>query len=156
MTSRRLEIHIPIATIVRLLLSALFVWCALTVWPEVMFVFVALIFATALTPTVQRLARRGLARGLAVLVVGITLLSVVGAFVAFVVPPLVSQIADLANDLPLMHARALAHIPPKSHVGREIVDRIFKLPSPDSSGLESPSPYKACPRSSTRTSGVSF
>jgi predicted PurR-regulated permease PerM len=126
---RRLEIHLPIATIVRLLLTALFVWCALAVWPDVLFVFVALVFATALNPTVQRLERRRLPRGVAVLFVGGALVGVVGAFAVFVVPPLVSQIANLANELPSMHARALERLAPDSHVSRKVVDMIFKLPS---------------------------
>jgi predicted PurR-regulated permease PerM len=129
MPGRRLEIHIPISTLFRLLLTALFVWCVLRIWPEVSFVLVSLLFATALHPTMKWLLRKGVPKSVAVLLVGVCLFGVLGALVAFVVPPLVSQIGDLAGNLPLLHARAIERLSPSSHMVRRIIDMIFKLPS---------------------------
>jgi predicted PurR-regulated permease PerM len=129
MPSGRLEIHVPVATIIRLLLSALLVWCALRVWPEVLFMFVSLIFATALHPTVSWLERKHLPKSVAVLLVGVTVLGVVAAFVAFIVPPLVVQIGDLAFNLPVLHLRAISRLPPDSHLERTVIDMLFKLTS---------------------------
>jgi predicted PurR-regulated permease PerM len=129
MEGQRLEIHVPVGTIVRLLLAALFVWCTLQIWPAIMFVLVSLIFATALHPTVQKLERRGLSRRLAEVLIGGTLVGVLGCFLVFAVPPLVRQIADLASNLPLLHAQAIARLSPQSSASRKIVDLIFKIPS---------------------------
>jgi predicted PurR-regulated permease PerM len=125
----RLEVYVPITTILKLLFTAWFVWCLLRVWPEVTFVLVSLLFATALHPTVQWLLSKKVPKSLAVLLVGLSLFGVLGAFVVFVVPPLASQIADLAGNLPLLHARAVERLPPSSHTVRQLIDMIFKLPS---------------------------
>jgi predicted PurR-regulated permease PerM len=129
MQSGRLEIHVPTVTIIRLLLAALLVSCALRVWPETVFVFVSLIFATALHPTVSWLERKRLPRSVAVLIVGAAVLAVVAAFIAFVVPPLVVQIGDLVVNLPVLHARAISRLPPGSHLERAVIDMLFKVTS---------------------------
>jgi predicted PurR-regulated permease PerM len=94
-----------------------------------MFALMSLVFAITLNPTVIWLEHYRLPRWIAVLLVGIALTAILCVIVAFVVPPLASQITSLANNLPVMHARAIERLPPTSQVGRQIIDMVFKIPS---------------------------
>ena len=62
--------------------------------------FVAVFFAAALSPAVAFLVRRGLKRGLAVTIVVILLLVVVGGLTYAFVQPLIDEATNFAEDLP--------------------------------------------------------
>jgi predicted PurR-regulated permease PerM len=66
----------------------------------------ALFISAGLDPAVSWLTRRGLQRGLAVLIVILALIAVVGGFLAAAIPPLASQATTLAAELP-HYARSL-------------------------------------------------
>lgn len=66
----------------------------------VVIVLVAAVLAVGLDPAARALERRGLRRGLAIALIVIVALGGVVGFLALVVPPLVGQVAGLANDIP--------------------------------------------------------
>lgn len=61
---------------------------------------VALFLAVGLEPAVDWLVRRGLARGLAVVVIIVAFLAIVGGFVASAVPPIAHEVSALTARLP--------------------------------------------------------
>lgn len=69
-------------------------------WQIILLVIVSLIFMGALLPPVDWLARRGLRRGWAVLLVLFAVLAVVLAIIGLTVPDLVGQFQSIGQDLP--------------------------------------------------------
>jgi predicted PurR-regulated permease PerM len=82
-------------------------------------VLVALFIAVSLDPAVRVLAGRGLRRGVAVTVIFLLAFALVAGFLISVIPPLVSQFRNLAEDLPDYLARLQA----RSTRFRELNDR---------------------------------
>lgn len=127
--SRRVKIVIPFATIARLLVAALVVWVVLKLWLLFLVLLVAVLIAVTLHPVVAWLQRRGLSRGLAVAVVGVTLLGLILSFAVFVLPPLVAQLIRLAENFPAYRERIERHIPSDQPFLKEIAGEVFDLPS---------------------------
>jgi predicted PurR-regulated permease PerM len=63
-------------------------------------VLVALFIAVSLDPAVRQLARRGMRRGFAVTLIFLVAFGLAAAFFISVIPPLVTQFGNLADDLP--------------------------------------------------------
>lgn len=126
---RRVKIVIPFATIARLLVAALVVWVVLKLWLLFLVLLVAVLIAVTLHPVVAWLQRRGLSRGLAVAVVGVTLLGLILSFAVFVLPPLVAQLIRLAENFPAYRERIERHIPSDQPFLKEIAGEVFDLPS---------------------------
>ena len=59
------------------------------------------------------------------MILAVLLVALVGVFVAFVLPPLVKQVADLVANFPAFRDRVEQHLPHDDAVLREIVDQIF-------------------------------
>ncbi len=126
---RRVRIVIPFATIAKLLAAALFVWVVLKLWLLFLVLLVAVLIAVTLHPVVAWLQRRGLSRGLAIAVMGLTLLGLILSFAVFVLPPLVAQLIRLAENFPAYRERVEQHIPANQPFLKEIAGEIFDLPS---------------------------
>ncbi|MGE5226400.1 MAG: AI-2E family transporter [Planctomycetaceae bacterium] len=71
-------------------------------------VVIAGVLAIGMDPIVEGLQRRGLGRGRAVALVVLGVTVVLGLFALLVLPPLVRQIAELANDVPAIARRLQA------------------------------------------------
>jgi predicted PurR-regulated permease PerM len=123
------EIRVPAATIVKVLVTAVLVWAALKLLPDFLFFLLALLLAMALSPVVAWLERRGWKRGLAVGVVSPLTVGTILAFLLFVGPPLVSQVAALLGNLPEYRQRVNTRIGPSYPVVRQILDQILSLPT---------------------------
>lgn len=126
---RRLEIHIPTRTIVKLLVVALVAWMVARLWAEFMLLAFALLFSVALAPVVRRMERQRIPRWIAVFVLAVGALGGVAVFVLFVVPPVAAQVDALIGDLPGLRERVMAQIPPTSRFFRAVVDQVFAMPS---------------------------
>lgn len=135
-STQRLEIHIPFSTILRILLTLLAVYCLIKLWPELVFLLLSLLLAVALNPIVAWAESRRVPRVMAVLVLALGILGLISAIAAAAAPPLVTQVVTLMDDLPALRERTLANMPPSSHWGRGVVEKLFELTSP--AGL---SPY---------------
>ncbi|MEP6767304.1 MAG: hypothetical protein ABJC61_01455, partial [Acidobacteriota bacterium] len=53
------ELHVPVTTIVKVLVTAVLVWAALKLLPDFLFFLLALVLAVSVSPLVSRLERRG-------------------------------------------------------------------------------------------------
>lgn len=81
----------------------------------IVLVVVSMFLAVGLNPIVERLMRRGLTRGLAVLVVTVGVLAVFVGFIAAIAPPLATQTTDLIASVPdtlesLRHNRSIERL----------------------------------------------
>jgi predicted PurR-regulated permease PerM len=128
-TPRQVRVVIPFATIARLLVAALLVWVVVKLRLFFLVFLVAVLLAVTLHPVVAWLQRRGLSRGLAIAVVGVTVLGFIVTFAVFVLPPLVGQLVRLGDNFPAYRDRVERHIPTNQPFLKEIASEIFELPS---------------------------
>ncbi len=124
-----IHLHLPTRTVVKVLATALIVWAGLQLWPEFVFVVIALLLAVALNPVVVALERRGLPRGpvvagLAVLMVAAAVLVVVLVFTS-----LSQQMSALIQDFPGFRERVEARLSPAYPALKRVVAALFALPS---------------------------
>jgi predicted PurR-regulated permease PerM len=82
-------------------------------------ILIALFIAISLDPAVRWLTRRGMRRGVAVTLIFLLALALVAAFLISVIPPLVTQGRNLADDLP----DYLSRLQDRSSQFRELNDR---------------------------------
>lgn len=92
------EVRISTATIIKIVAVVVVLVLLWTIKEVLGILFVALVFASALDPWVDTLRRYRIPRGLSILAVYILLLAAVGFVIAIVIPPLVSQISDIAGS----------------------------------------------------------
>jgi len=127
-SSRRIEIHIPVSTIVRVLLTAILVWAFLKLWPEFVLLLLSLLLAVALAPLVAWAERRHVPRGAAVLALALLLLGGIVAVTALAMPPLVRQFVSLVEQFPSFRERVLSHLRVDTP-WRSAIEQVFSLPS---------------------------
>jgi predicted PurR-regulated permease PerM len=126
---RRTELHVPVATIVKVLLTALLVWATLQLVPELLLFVLAVLAAVTLSPVVARIERWGVSRTVAVAIVAIAIVGVASAFVALVIPPLTSQISMLADNYRSYRAGVDRQLSPDYPFLKRVVLQILDLPS---------------------------
>jgi predicted PurR-regulated permease PerM len=122
------HLHVPTATIIKVLVTLLLVVAVIRLWPEFMFLLVSLLLAVALHPLVVRLEARGFARGTIILWLAGALVVTAVLLVAVVFTSLADQIARLAENFPALRDRVLHHLPPGNRISRRVVTEIFALP----------------------------
>ncbi|NJD28867.1 MAG: AI-2E family transporter [Chloroflexi bacterium] len=98
----RLVPSIAFRAAVVVLLVAWAAWLVYMVREVLVIAFLALIIAAAIHAPVAALQRRGLPRIAAVVAVYAALIGAVGLMLAIIVPPLISEARELADDLPLL------------------------------------------------------
>jgi predicted PurR-regulated permease PerM len=126
---RPVELHVPALTIVKVVFTAILVWAAWTILPELALLFVSILLAMALSPAVAWLTRRGLSRGAAVALLGFAILAVVAGFVSLVVPPLASEITGLVENYRAYRARVSQQIPTDYPFLKQVALQVLDLPS---------------------------
>jgi len=126
---RSVEVRVPIATIVKILLTALLVWAALRLVPHFFLFLLTLLFAVTLSPAVAWLERRRLSRGAAVGIVGAFLVAALLLFLFLVVPSLTEQIYALVQNLPSYRAGVEARLSREHPLLNQLVLQILDLPS---------------------------
>ena len=101
---QRIEVDLPWRTIIRVLATIGFLLLVSRL-SEVLFqIFLGFLLAAALFPVVLRLERRGVRRGLAVIIVLLGVIGGLALIIAAVLPELIQQAADFWNNMP-QHAR---------------------------------------------------
>jgi predicted PurR-regulated permease PerM len=101
--SVRIELGVRTALLVVGTIGA--VWLFVELRPVLLVIVVALMIVGALSPLVERLERRGMARGYAIATVFVGLVLSVIAFGALTIPRFAEQISDIVGKLPQTQAR---------------------------------------------------
>ncbi|HLK92446.1 MAG TPA: AI-2E family transporter [Polyangia bacterium] len=124
-----IHLHLPTRTVVKVLATALIVWAGLQLWPEFVFVVIALLLAVALHPVVVALERRGLPRGPVVAGLAVVMVAAAVLVMVLVFTSLSQQVSALLQDFPGFRERLEARLPPDYPTLRRVVAAIFALPS---------------------------
>jgi predicted PurR-regulated permease PerM len=129
--SDRVEVNIqlPTRTIVKVLLTGLFVWSILRVWPEVVFLAISLLLAVALEPFVAWMSARGVSRAWSVAMLAVLWLALIAVTLGVVFPPLANQLGDLVANFPAFRSRVTHRLPQSNRILTTVVEQIFELPS---------------------------
>ncbi len=106
------ELRIPFATLVKVALFALLVAIAIKLWPVILMVVVSVLIAVLLHPVVVWLQRHRVHRGIAIGLVALAMFAILGAFLFWIVPLMVTQIAEFTRQLPALVARLGKFVPP--------------------------------------------
>jgi putative heme transporter len=123
------QLRVPAATILKVCVALALIWIAVRLIPTLLLLLLSLLFAVTLAPIVARLEKRGLSRGFAVLVIAAMTLLLIGSFVAFAIPPLVSQTVEVSANLPSYRQNVQQRLSPQYPAVAAIVDQVFQLPS---------------------------
>jgi len=97
---QKLLIDISTASIVRVILVLLSIWFLYIVRDIIAVVFVSIIISAALSPVVDKLSKIKFPRALSIALIYLLGLGIMGVIVYFILPPMISQIKQLANNLP--------------------------------------------------------
>jgi predicted PurR-regulated permease PerM len=124
-----LHIHLPTATVVKILLTLLAVWAGLRLWPQFVLLLISLLLAVALHPVVTSLERRGLRRGAVVGLLTLFMCIAAGLLITVVFTSLAEQISRLVQDFPGLRDRVDQRLPAHYPTLKRIVREIFALPS---------------------------
>lgn len=108
---RRFALEVPATTILKVLVTALLVVCVVKLWPELKLLLVSLLLALALVPLIGWLGKKGLKKGLSIGLISVLGLGLIAGFIGLVVPTTVSQLSELAEDLPGMTRKLEGALP---------------------------------------------
>ncbi|MDP9366966.1 MAG: AI-2E family transporter [Chloroflexota bacterium] len=92
--------ELPGSTIAKVILTLAAIWLLLRLWPLLVQLVVAFLLAAALDPLVTRLERRGWPRSGSVAAITTGFLGVVALVLWLLIPPLIEQGTNFADDLP--------------------------------------------------------
>jgi predicted PurR-regulated permease PerM len=106
------HVEITWRTIRRVLLTAVFVWVWLRLWPVIVVVLVAAVLAISLDPIVSWLERRRVPRGLGAVLLGVVVLCVVAGFVAATWTSLSAQAHLVTQQLQSLDQSIMSQVPP--------------------------------------------
>jgi len=123
------RLHLPTATVVKVLLTLIVVWAGLRLWPQFVLLLISLLLAVALHPVVTWLERRGLGRGAVVGLMTLFMCVVAAVLVTVVFTSLAEQLSKLAQDFPTLRDRVEQRVPDAYPTLKRIVREIFALPS---------------------------
>ena len=125
----RVDVHVPLVTILKVLATAAVVWALIRMVPELALLFLAVLLAMALAPVVAWFERRDLSRPVAVFCVAVLLAAFVALFLIFVVPPLIWQMSELVANYRTYRAAASKDLSSGSPFLRQVALQIVDLPS---------------------------
>lgn len=124
-TTRRMEVHIPFVTFIKVFAALLIATAIYMLWPLLLLVFLALFLAVTLHAFVEWLDSKSLKHWMSLLVVIGGLLTVLGLVIALVLPALIDQTAAISRNLPKLSADALDLLP-KGGAIREGIEHTLK------------------------------
>lgn len=108
---RRLEIHIPLITILKVAACLLCAYAVYVLWPLLLLGFLALFLAVTLHAFVDWLCARGMKRWFSLWVVIGGLCIVLGVGAALLVPALIDQATGFSHNFPQLRENALSQLP---------------------------------------------
>lgn len=96
--------EISLWSIVKIVIVLLALWTLFIIRDIIAIVFVSLIISTALSPTVDKLAKHKIPRALTIVLWYLLIIATFGGIVYFVLPPVITQLRQLAEQLPTYFA----------------------------------------------------
>ncbi|RLC37359.1 hypothetical protein DRH29_02050 [candidate division Kazan bacterium] len=93
-------IEISVSTIIKILLVLLGIWAIFIIRDIIAIVFITLIIAATLSPIIDKMAKHGIPRVISIVLAYILIIAFFGTVVYFILPPVISQLSQLAEHLP--------------------------------------------------------
>lgn len=124
----RVEVVIPVTTILKLLLAALFVYVAIRLWTPFLMVFIAVLLAVTIEPFVAWMSRHGARRSIGILLVTVFLLLLLFLFFAVIVPAMSREMGQMVTNLPALKQRIVSALPKQSPLLRGLLNQVFSVP----------------------------
>jgi predicted PurR-regulated permease PerM len=125
--TRKVEISYKTIIFTALFVGAL--WFVYYIRDILLEVFVALIIAAILNPTVDKLSAYKIPRAISILITYIIIFGLIGGSIAAVIPPLVEQTTSLANSLPKNLQQLGIDRLANGEVLNELISALSSLPS---------------------------
>lgn len=100
MKSNKNLVEISTASVIKILIVLLGIWFLFIVRDLIAIIFVSIIIAAALSPTVDKLSKHGIPRTLSITAIYLLVLGVIGVIIYFILPPMITQIRQLADNMP--------------------------------------------------------
>lgn len=124
----RRDVHVPVATILKLVASGLALWAVALLWSELLLFLIAILLAVTLYPAVRWMEERRLGRGLSVVVIAVLGVGLVAAFLLLVLPSLTTQVTYLVQNLPDFRVRVSSRIPARYPAVQRAIHELFESP----------------------------
>jgi len=102
-----LTIHLSTMSLVKVLVVALIIAFLYLVWDIIVLLFVSLIFAATLGPTISWLERKKIPRSAGILLIYVGALFLLSLVVILIIPPINEQVDQLAATFPIYYERIL-------------------------------------------------
>ena len=128
-TVQKVEFGIQTAAIVKILVAAFLAWALLTLVPTLLLIAVAVLLAMTIYPLVQRLETLGVRRSLANAAVILLVLTAVGLFAVFVLPPIIEQATELYGRLPEFRTQAESRLRGEHPFLATLAGQLLALPT---------------------------
>jgi len=123
-----LRLHLPWATIFRVLATALLVWAVLRLALPFLLFLISILLAVTLAPIAARWEKHGVSRGIAVAALALAMVGVVAVFLWLVVPPLTDQVLFLQHGFVARRAAVEKGLTGLNPVLSGLVVQILDLP----------------------------
>lgn len=94
------SLDISTMSVLRVLLVLLTIWFLFVIRDIIAIVFISIILASSMNPLVDWLAAKKVPRGLTIGITYLLVIGLLGAVVYFIIPPMVGQLKQLAEQLP--------------------------------------------------------
>ena len=108
----QININISTWTIIKILAVVLALGFLYLIQDILVLLFVAIIFGAAISPWVDTLQRKKIPRVLGVILIYLILFSFVGLVIGLLIPPITTQINQLANDFPTYYQKIISRFTP--------------------------------------------
>lgn len=125
--NNNITINISWQTFAFVLLAIAGIWVIIQISSILLLLFVAIIMATALEPTISSMVRKGVPRSVAILLVFLLILAIVVVTVALIVPAVSDQINTLSNNWPTISANLSAIFADKPYIQNIIKETTSKI-----------------------------
>lgn len=102
-----ITINISTLTILKILLIFLILAFMYMIRQVVALIFVSLILASALDPSVDWFYRRKIPRGLGILIIYLLLFTIIGLSIVLIIPPITNEISEIAQSFPVYYEKII-------------------------------------------------
>jgi predicted PurR-regulated permease PerM len=121
-----IKVEISFRGLVLIILALAMLWVVVQLWPVLVLVLASVILMLGLLPYVESMARAGVSRTLAVVVIIVTILAVLGGLIGYMVPHLIDEIDAVRENLP-ESARQLEDFLADLGIEVELQDRVRNI-----------------------------
>ena len=116
------EVALPVNTIIKVLATALLVYCVVKISTLLMLTFLAILLAATLHPLLIRATKHGLPRWVGITLIVLSMLGSMAFLFAVLVPQVLTQLSSLAETWPRLRAQIVSQTPIRSSNGSGSAD----------------------------------